>query len=234
MRKVYKNELYRIIKEEFNLDPNKFTLYDYSEESHPISEIRVFETDMKFIFANTPSSWEEFKYRSTLFTPQLKLGSWKPLDFNYKSFIRYDDVIKEFKNWISIGAKPFLEEFETIDKWKYFQFEANIFDLTGANFGQNDKFTMEEVNNISNSIDKLKRLLIDKFEPNPDQLEFLEERLEYIYNATLKQGKFDWSNTFIAIIISIAINMGVDTTTGKEFFDLIKIAFGSLKYLLNP
>ncbi|HEX2628410.1 MAG TPA: hypothetical protein VHM26_05350, partial [Chitinophagaceae bacterium] len=217
MRKVYKNDIYRIITEVVKFDPTKFILTDSTDSGHPVSTIAVRNSEMNFIFRNAKNSWEHFDVRFTRFSPNNEMSAWTPSSAG--SYIDYQEAAKIFTQWLSSHAKNFIEEQDLTDNWINFQFETNIFELTQIRFDDNSHFNIDESSRISNSIDGLRQLIIEKFNPNNEQLEFINQRLDYLIESTNRLGKFDWTSTMISIMISIAINMGFDTQTGKDFFE---------------
>jgi hypothetical protein len=231
MLKVYKNTVYNIIKETVKLDPNLFYITDELDEGKPVSVLSIKESPMKFVFRNKATSWDLFDCRQTVFSPDFRMTSWTPVPTN--SYLSFDDISKIFISWLNYHAKSYLTERDLIDVWNQFQFETNIFDLAQSSISNNSKFNIEDSESVSNSIDSLKKLIDDKYHLTEIQFKYINERLDYLSEATNRLGKFDWSNLFVSIMISIAINMGVDTNTGKEFFELIKIAFNDVKYIIS-
>lgn len=230
MIKTYKNDIYRIIKDEEYLDPTKFVLTDSLQDGCPISTLTIRDSKMNFIFRNTKNSWEDFDIRFNRFTPNFDLSVWFPSGVN--SYYNYQSVATIFKNWLQKEAKKYFEEVENQNKWDEFQFETNIFELIQVEFNDNTNFNFEESSKILQALENLKTSLLDKFSPSVEQIEFINERLEYLANATNRLGKFDWTNTMVSVMISIAINMSFDTESGKVFFELIKQVFKSIQGLL--
>lgn len=232
MIKLHKNDIYRIIKEVHKLDPNNFILTDYNDEDFPISKLTIRNSEMNFIFKNVLNKWERFHIKYNLFTPNCKSTDWIPNPKVSSSF-KYEEVITHFNIWINNHAKPYLEEQGYIDLWNNFQFETSIFELTQIRLGDNSKFNTDESSKISNSIENLKQLILDNYETNRLQQEYIIERLDYLSDATNRLGKFDWANMLVSVMISIAINMNFDTESGRKFFDLIKEAFNNVRFLLS-
>ncbi|HTI07094.1 MAG TPA: hypothetical protein VL832_01025 [Puia sp.] len=130
-------------------------------------------------------------------------------------------------------VKPYIEDNEGEDKWNEFQFETSIYALAGIGFEDTSNFSSAEIMQINGAINNLKGLISEHLNPTSQQLEFVNHRLNYLVESTTRLNKFDWTNTFVSILISIAINMCFDTETGKAFFNLIKQAFNSFENFLN-
>ncbi|MDC8098605.1 hypothetical protein [Chryseobacterium rhizosphaerae] len=230
MLKKYKNEVYQIIKEIFSLDTNRFTISDFEERQSPVTEIKVVDSEMRFHFFNPMSSWEQFRYRYTAFRPILSITEFIP---NNSQILNKDETFKHFENWIKNHAAPFIEEMDSIDHWSNFQFEQNIFSLLDANALDNAPFTIHQIQYITSSTNVLRESIAEIINPTEMQMQYITERLDYLVDATERLGKFDWYGVFLSTLISIAINMGVDTGTPQVLYELVKQAFSSFKLLIN-
>lgn len=230
MLKAHKNEIHKIISEVANLDPNRFTLVDKDDAGFPVSQISTIDLKMSFWFRNRPHSWEVFDYKQTKFSPDFSVASWLPQ--NGQTF-NFQQVSEIFTKWLNTQVKPFFEELDSVDKWNSFQFETDIFHLLQEDIADNSNFSIEETSKISKSIDNLRQLIIDKFDPVEERLKFIDERLNYLSESTSRLGKFDWKGQFVSTMISIAINMMFDKETGNAFFKLIKEAFSGVKSIIS-
>lgn len=232
MLKKYKNEVYQIIKEKFSLDTNRFIISDFEENQNPVTEIKVLGSEMSFHFYNSLSSWDHFRYRGTIFKPVLSIGELVPPLNNTQVFDK-EKVFKQFENWIEAQVIPFIEEMDSIDHWNNFQFEQNIFSLLDGNSLDNAPFTTNQIQYINNSTNVLRESIVERINPTEAQMQYITERLDYLVDATERLGKFDWYGVFLSTLISIAINMGVDTGTPQVLYELVKQAFSSFKLLMN-
>lgn len=230
MKKIYKNDIHRIIKEEMNLDPNRFSIKEDTHEGRPIATLSIIDTKMEFAFLNPENTWDAFMVSYTLFTPNFTKTNWLP---DNQKFSSYEEAKTRLINWLKLQVKPFLEDNDGVDLWNTFQFETNIFQLAHVRFGDNSAFSLDESTKIANSLDNLKQLIIERFNATEEQTEFINQRLDYLSEATNRLGKYDWSGLMISTFISIGINMGVDTETGRIFFQLISDAFKTVKYIFS-
>jgi len=229
MKKIYKNDIHRIIKEEVNLDPNQFKIIEEVLHDNHVASLLSIDNKMCFKFLNPPTSWDVFQISFTLFNPTFTRTGWTP----QSNYLSYGETKIKFIEWLRTHAKSYVDDIQGIDNWTPFQFETNIFQLSQIPIDDKSNFTIDDSEKIFNSIDNLKQLLIDKFEPTEIQLAFINERLNYLSESTNRLNKYDWSNLLISVFMSIAINMSFDTETGRRFFDLINQAFKNVKYLLG-
>src|SRR5687768_8072288 len=119
MRKIYKYDLYQIIKEEVNLDPKRFMLTESIDEEREITKVTLLSSELIFMFRNNPISWDRFQIRYSWYSPTFLLCDWKPISGTY---LPYADAIKMFIDWLRENVKPFIEDDECVDPWKNFQF----------------------------------------------------------------------------------------------------------------
>jgi hypothetical protein len=231
MRQVQKNEFHTLIAK-MSLDPNRFSLTDsVDEDNRQITTITLLDSELKYIVRNAKDSWEEFNFRYTEFKPKYPLTDWLP---NMKGlYFSFSDLSNDFYQWLKSNVLEYIKEIDSEDKWANFQFEATIFELTQVKFANNSNFSQDESLKIKTSIANFKQLVYENFSPTNEQIEFINTRLDYLVESVDGLGKFDWTNTFIAIMISIAINMCFDTETGKHFFNLIKQAFATIRLILG-
>lgn len=229
MLKVHKKEIRRIINDIVNLNPDRFILLENDDDGFPVAKLTVVNSEMSFWFRNMKNSWNDFHYRHTIFSPSYSITEWDPQLSQGFNFHQTSDALTR---WLKSHAKPYLEEVDSVDEWNKFQFETDILNIATGSPENNRNFTVEESNEIITSIDNLKNMIIDKFNPLEDQVKFMKERLDYLSDATNRLGKFDWSALFISTMISIAVNMIFDKDVGIHFFELIKQAFSNVKNII--
>src|ERR1700730_9725630 len=63
------------------------------------------------------------------------------------------------------------------------------------------------------------------FTRTPEQSEFINERLEYLSKAVDRLNRFYWNGVAISVVMSIAVNLSVDTERGRVLFNTFKAAF---------
>lgn len=231
MQKVFKNKFYdQIIR--LDLDANQFSLTDSLDVNYrEITTITLLGSELKYMVRSAKDSWQDFDFQYTVFNPKYPLSGWIP-DAKGQYF-DFPSVSNNFYQWLKSEVKEYITEIDSIDKWMNFQFEANIFELTGVIFANNSNFFSDESVKIKTSIIKLKQLFHESFNSTIEQTVFINERLNYLTQSVDRLGKFDWTNTFISIMISIVINMCFDTETRKQFFEIIKKAFTTIKFILG-
>jgi hypothetical protein len=144
-----------------------------------------------------------------------------------------EDVAFMLEVWInSVVVQYFVEE-ATEDHWERLkQYQPFISDST---FTQEDlqPFSLEEKVQIRSSLQVFQQLVVENYNPDDDQLEFIEERLDYLSKAVDRLNRFDWKGVAISTVIGIGINLSVDTQTGPKLLKLLEQAFQSVRLFLT-
>lgn len=76
-------------------------------------------------------------------------------------------------------------------------------------------------------------LKIENYNPNDEQLEEINEKLEYISQAVERLIRRDWIGVAISTVIGIGINLGVDTEGGRQLLEFFQEAFSQIILLLQ-
>lgn len=226
MKKSYKANLYNIIKNEFALSPTRFYTLDETIDNKPTTAIGIVDTKLKFYFLNPEHTWDHFKIKQTYFTPNFAESSWIPTN---NELLTYTQAEGQFKTWLQNHAKPFIIENDLDDVWNSIRLEEHLLQLTQIEITDKTQFTSDECMKIQASIDSLRKLLVDRFALSDLQLQYTNERLDYLANAVIRLNKFDWVNLLVSILLSIAINMSIDTNTGSIFWELVKTALSQVR-----
>lgn len=90
----------------------------------------------------------------------------------------------------------------------------------------------DEKAKIKERLQQLEDHIAEKYDLFDEQLEFIKERLDYLSRAVDRLNRFDWKAQAISTFISIAVNLGIDTATGRGLLQYIKQLFGSIAGLL--
>ena len=75
-------------------------------------------------------------------------------------------------------------------------------------------------------------MIIENFKPDEEQSKLIAEKLNYLSNAVDRLNRFDWNGLALSIVISISINLAVDTDGGRLLYKLFEQAFNEAIKLL--
>ncbi|MEK6280066.1 MAG: hypothetical protein AABN95_06900 [Acidobacteriota bacterium] len=235
MLKKYKNE-FLIAIHEAGLDPSMFEaeegenepddpLYPNEEVNQPILFIRLRNSPIKFLVREVDTSFHKVDYRSTFFAPTFISGFWyrdKPAA----------EVLAEFKEWLEHVAKKYIEDNNLPDYWSQLKmYGSQIYPDIPE--GKDSEFTEEAKAEVRDAVKQFRAMIADEFEPTPEQSEFIKERLDYLCRAVERLNRFDWNGVAVSVVMSIAVNLSVDTERGRVLFNMFKAAFQATTKLLN-
>lgn len=159
--------------------------------------------------------------------------------YTYGSSGSFNIVLEDFRNWLVVHAKNYIEnEIEGVDLWSPVEFfkpvtgPSSVF--SASNTKDNTNFTSQEKEHIRSSTQRFRQLVIQNFTPTKEQQEHIDSRLEYLVNAVDRLNRRDWQDVAISTLISIAINLTVDTEKGRILFALFQQAFHHVIKSLPP
>ena len=74
--------------------------------------------------------------------------------------------------------------------------------------------------------------MVKEFNPSREQLRLIQMQLDYLSEAVGRLNRIDWRGLAVSTVITIAIQLSLDTEKGKLLFQLFQQAFSvSLKLL---
>ncbi|MFL6283564.1 MAG: hypothetical protein ACJ74Q_10535 [Pyrinomonadaceae bacterium] len=188
--------------------------------------IRIKDTPIKFIILDVSDSFYHCRFRHTQFKPGFPLTWWSAR----KSI---DEAIVTFSDWLKQVASNYVEERVLPDYWSQIETYKSFASGAEVPTGEGEKFTEEEKEAVRNSVQRFRALITEHFDPTPEQAAFIDERLDYLARATDRLNRFDWQGLAMSVVVSIAVNLSVDTERGRVLFNLFKQAFQSTMKMLQ-
>ncbi len=144
-----------------------------------------------------------------------------------------DKVLNEFRKWLETVAKIYIEDNDQPDYWSQVEMYKSVVNDSTPPTGEGEKFTEEEKEEVRDSVKRFRALIDENFKPTPEQSVFIDERLNYLSRAVDRLNRFDWQGLAIQVVVSIAVNLSVDTERGRILFNLFKQAFQSTMKMLQ-
>lgn len=236
MLKQYKNAFLTAIHEA-GLDPSMFeaeerekeepdSLYPLDKVGQPILIIKLKNSPLKFLVREVATSFHKFSHRSTFFAPTFMLGFW------YED-VEASKVLAKFKEWLEYVAKEYIEDNNLPDYWSQLKMYGSLALNADLPAEEGSDFTEEEKEEVRESVRTFSAMIAEEFNPTQEQLRFVDERLDYLAKAVDRLNRFDWTGLAISIVVSIAVNLSVDTEGGRVLFTLFKAAFQATTKLLK-
>jgi len=222
MLKKHKNALLQVCR---NSDI-PFAQFQREETKDDCFIIRIRNTPLEFWVLPSGHSLNRFGLRFNRF------ASGFPLVEPSKRGENIGQVTTKLAHWLHTTAKPYLEDNKTPDPWAQLENYGTLITTTTISEQDLGYFSAEEKEHVQQSLLEFRTNVVENFNPTPEQQEFVDERLDYLRTAVDRLNRFDWKGLAISIGTSIAINLAVDTETGRQLFQLFQQAFQSLTKLL--
>lgn len=184
------------------------------------------DTPLKFIAGCIGKSFYLFIRKSTTFAPSY------PMESSYEGE-SIENTLGAFKKWLNQVVKEYIKENEMPDNWAELEMYSSFFSGSNDPTEEPTEFTEAEKETVRQSINRFRRLVTETFKPSKEKEEFINERLDYLVKAVDRLSRFDWRGVAFSTIVSIAVNLSVDTEKGRIFYGLLQQAFQSALHLLK-
>lgn len=148
-----------------------------------------------------------------------------PFDLSQMNYYRYDSSLSA---WVVGEEINRLKEYlaSSISRSSVFG-DPLVFNASIPQDAPNSPFTSEEINRISNALKILSVKVQETLELQPDHIRFLESKLGYLEEATKRQGRVDWMNLSVGVLLNIAIVLAFDPVKASLLWDYFRATVGS-------
>ena len=116
----------------------------------------------------------------------------------------------------SVGAKFFINQVAS---------RSILVDVADTDSVDNDAFSSAELQQIADSLDKLRLNLAQSSEFNSKQLELINDKLKEIKDTSHRLGRKDWTNYAIAVLSNLCIAAAFSDKAYAIFVASVKDAF---------
>jgi len=228
MLKKYKNRLLQVIQEK-GLDPKLFEAKETEDSDSDVFTVRLADTQLTFIARNSNRDFHDFDCRYATFSPSFDITDYAP----QAGWEDFDELTKDFDEWLENHVKLYIQEQAEPDMWELIASQAPL--VNGSEMPEENINTFSEDEKIRArmSINEFRILLIKNFEPSSDEIQAINDRLDYLSNAVDRLNKFDWRGLAIMTLIQISLTLGLDTEKGRFLFDLFKQVFSTVLQLMQ-
>jgi len=135
----------------------------------------------------------------------------------------WDIQLGYVEEWLSNLSR----EINSLNKWDRLKHEIKSIRIKLGN--DEDKFSAQEYTDLKKRMTILKQG-VKTIGLLPDQINTINDRLDYLTGLAEEMNKFDWKGLFIGTIISIIIQLSVSVENAETLWALIKKVFNN--YLL--
>lgn len=215
--KSQKNELYDLIVNA-GFDPLQFELQEHQEGAREVLSITL-TTNPEFSFyffktSNVAANTIIYSPGEHSIKTQAETDMW-----NIKT--------AHFTLWLDCLKR----EIEAPDKWQEL-LEASSSINWEITEQQNSKFTYQEVVEIESSI-KIIKTRITELPLLTEQIQQINEKLDYIKNKAESLGRVDWKNLVVGTLINLVIQLSLPPETSKLLWAIFKEAFKKMLLISN-
>ena len=148
-------------------------------------------------------------------------------------WVSIDKVERQFVEWLQEDVSPLLEERETQDLWTRYSGSIDAIHKFKTSEQEFEQYSDDEKIQIKQSVNNYRLLVIENFNPDDEQLEDINVRLDYLSQAVDRLNRFDWKAVAISTVIGIATNLAVESEGGRQLFELFQEAFSQIILLLQ-
>lgn len=228
MLKRQKNHLLEIIKEA-GLDPHDFTAGPDERSPEESFVIRLKNSPVFFTAYPSEGDYDYYYICHTLLAPGFPESPIKP-DSGF--LMPFGQVEREFREWLNRVVEGYKEEERLPDLWVEVGASPPILQIYKEREWEGH-FSEVEKTEIRSSLNQFRALLVEEFSPSQVQLDAVDERLRYVAAALDRLNKFDWLGVAISTLMTIAVALSLDTSKGRQLFELFRAALSGIARLLN-
>jgi hypothetical protein len=210
-------------------DPSQFKRYEKDDvDNHPGFIVQLVNSPLFFLARTNSEDFHKHDSRFVKFGPNFSKSEYFP----EKLWCQIEDIYEHFEYWLKKHVRIYIEEIDIPDLWE--QLEGNYqFDADPLRGRSTESFTKPEKEKIRASLNHFRNLIEVEYSPSQDQLEAINDRLNYLSESLDRLNKVDWQGIAISSVISISIALSLDTEQGKNLFYLFKQAFTAALELLK-
>jgi len=96
----------------------------------------------------------------------------------------------------------------------------------------NEPFSVSQAEQIAEGIENIRKYLLEQFESDSDSRNLINEKLDYLINASKRQGRTDWFHTCLGVFTGIATALAMSPDQTKNMWALLKSAITGILRLL--
>jgi hypothetical protein len=237
--KKYKNGFLDIIRKH-GLDPLSFNASERTQGAQSIFTVQFMTTGLRFEASPLPGNLHLFTVRYSCFNVGFPLRAYEvPIchDDNVTHVtheLRISHVHSAFDSWLREHIKPYIDEMVQPDLWTQIEQQKQLISADPLTDYETSSFTEAEKQQVRASIGQFRVLICESFPPTQDQLEVIDQRLDYLMAAVDRPiNRLDWKSIALSTVVSIFITLSLDTNRGRQLFELFKQAFGGALHLLG-
>ena len=120
---------------------------------------------------------------------------------------------------VSTWASQVKSDLETPDLWAELQREVTLLGARSVELIENTPFTPDEQNEIARRLQRLAGHARNTYSLSPEQIRLLDEKLNYLVEASARLGRIDWLNAFVGAILGYILTAAFPPVSAGHVFD---------------
>lgn len=137
-----------------------------------------------------------------------------------QQFIYVEDWLSNIKREI---VQPDL--WQELEKYRVAEEQGLLSDI------ENDSFTAKQTEQIQIGLLKVRSYLETFTKDNAEKHQFVSKQLDYLVEASKRQGKKDWLHTSIGVIVTLTTALTLAPEEAKNIWDILKAAVAGILQL---
>jgi hypothetical protein len=206
LQKLHKNEIFRAIQA-VGLDPKEFDLEDSNDEV-PIKH----KWSKSYFIVSRESGY---------YVGQSLVGDgivWPTSPSSWQTLMpRVSRWLQEVK-----------QDLDTPDLWAELRHDAELLGAGSNKVTENTLFTPEEQREIAQRLNKLAKDVRQALSLSGAQMQVLDEKIDYLIEASNRLGRKDWLNNFIGVTFPFVLTAALAPEAARALFLTFLRAIGLL------
>lgn len=144
--------------------------------------------------------------------------------------LEYPGAWMEQMGYVYTWLRCLRTELDTSDLWAAITKERTLFEIASAQDTANMIFSINEQEYIATQLEEIRRYLVKMLEPSREHVQFVTTSLNYLIDASKRQGRKDWYYQAIGVLFTLADGVCLAPDQARE---LLRLAGQSLDTLFG-
>ena len=220
MLSSYKFQIKEVI-EKSDLEPN---LFEYSTIESKF-RITLKGTPLKFEIEQVQDDFNKFITWKTVYKPDF------PMSNSPAHAYTMPQVIGDLNNWLGAVVDNYLNEVQLDNKWNEVEYHSIFKNISTLGIDDKSPLNQEDKKLLKRAVTTIKQDIKEEFNPNSEALKQINYKLDYLTQSVDRLNRFDMKGAILNTLLSVGVNLGVDTQTGGRLVDIFKNAFSIIPSL---
>jgi hypothetical protein len=129
---------------------------------------------------------------------------------------------------ISMWLEEVKRDLDTPDLWAELLREGDLLGAGSNVFIENTPFTAEEQREIAGRLDQVAKYVRETHSLSMAQMRALDEKMDYVIEASTRLGRKDWLNNFIGVILGYVLGAALPPDSARTIFTMFLRGIGIL------